>query len=402
MFAWQPSNMPGVSREVVEHHLVIHPDARPIRQKVRRQALEHQVIIRQEVEKLLQAGFIREVRHPDWLANPVVVLKANGKWRVCIDYTDLNKACPKDLIPLPRIDQIVDSTAGCDLLCFLDAYSGYHLISMCREDEDKAAFVAPSGVFCYTRMPFGLKNTCPTYQRGVQYTLHSQLGRNVEAYVDDLVVKTRSRASLIDDLDETFRSLCQTRMMLNPEKCVFGVPAGKLLGFLVSNWGIEANPDKIRAIEQMRPPTKLKDVQRLAGCMAALGCFISRLGERGLPLFKLLKRVDRSDWNQEAEQALQGLREYLSSPPVLTAPLPGEPLLLYVAATPVVVSAVIITERDREDSNAAEPDLPRVEVTSGHAPVLFSELPPQAVESDGAPVPVSVLPSQDVESGDAS
>ena len=135
---------------------------------MRRQASERQDVIRQEVEKLLRAGFIHEVRHPDWLANPVVVPKVNGKWWVCIDYTDLNKACPKDPFPLPRIDQIVDSTAGCDLLCFLDAYSRYHHISMCREDEDKTAFVMPSGVYCYTCMPFGLKNAGPTYQRCMQ------------------------------------------------------------------------------------------------------------------------------------------------------------------------------------------------------------------------------------------
>src|SRR5438105_15774333 len=141
--------------------------------------------------------------------------------------------------------------------------------------------------------------------------------------MDDLVVKTRDQVSLIDDLDETFHSLRRTRMMLNPEKCVFGVSAGKLLGFLVSNRGIEANPDKIRAIERMRPSAKLKDMQRLTGCMVALGRFISRLGERGLPLFKLLKKADRFEWNQEAEQALEDLKEYLSSPPVLTAPLPG-------------------------------------------------------------------------------
>jgi hypothetical protein len=112
--------MPGVPREVIEHELAVRGDARPIRQKVRRLAPERQDVVRREVEKLLLAGFIREVRHPDWLANPVIVPKANGKWRVCIDYTDLNKACPKDPFPLPRIDQIVDSTAGCDLLCFLD------------------------------------------------------------------------------------------------------------------------------------------------------------------------------------------------------------------------------------------------------------------------------------------
>src|SRR6266540_3155759 len=247
--------MPGVPREVIEHHLAVSPDARPIRQKVRRQALERQDIIQLKVDKLLRADFIREVRHPDWLANPVVMPKANDKWRVCINYTDLNKACPKDPFPLPRIDQIVDSIAGCDLLCFLDAYSGYHQISKCREDDEKTAFVAPSGVYCYIRMPFGLKNAGPTYQRCMQYTLLSQLGWNVEAYVDDLVVKTRNQVSLIDDLDETFRNLHRTRMMLNPDKCVFGVSAGKLLGFLVSSRGIEANPDKIRAIEEMRPPS---------------------------------------------------------------------------------------------------------------------------------------------------
>src|SRR5438128_934925 len=109
--------MPRVPREVIEHYLAVHPDARPIQQKVQQQALERQDVIRQEVEQLLEASFIREVRHYDWLANLVVVPKVHGKWWVCIDYTDLNKACPKDPFPLPRIDQTIDSTAGCDLLC---------------------------------------------------------------------------------------------------------------------------------------------------------------------------------------------------------------------------------------------------------------------------------------------
>src|SRR6266508_83472 len=139
---------------------------------------------------------------------------------------------------------------------------------MCRTNEDKAAFVTPSGVYCYTRMPFGLKNAGPTYQRCMQYTLHPQLGRNIEAYVDDLVVKTRDQASLIDDLDDTFRNLRRTRMMLNPEKFVFDVLAGTLLGFLVSSRGVEVNHDKIRAIEGMHYPSQLKDVQCLTGCMA--------------------------------------------------------------------------------------------------------------------------------------
>ena len=191
VFVWKPSDMPGVPREVIEHRLAVRPDARPIRKKVRRQAPERQAFIREEVARLLEADFIREVINPEWLANPVVVPKANGKLRMCIDYTDLNKACPKDPFPLPRIDQIVDSTALCDLLCFLDAYSGYHQIRMAREDEEKTAFITPVGTFCYTPMPFGLKNAGPTFQRMTRITLSNQIGRNVEAYVDDLVVKTR-------------------------------------------------------------------------------------------------------------------------------------------------------------------------------------------------------------------
>nr|AAT81661.1 putative retrotransposon protein [Oryza sativa Japonica Group]ABF97633.1 retrotransposon protein, putative, unclassified [Oryza sativa Japonica Group] len=355
VFAWRPADMPGVPREVIEHRLAVRSGARPVWQKVRRQAPERQAFIREEVARLLEVGFIREVIHPEWLANPVVVPKANGKLRMCIDYTDLNKACPKDPYPLPRIDQIVDSTAGCDLLCFLDAYSGYHQIRMAREDEEKTAFITPIGTYCYTTMPFGLKNAGPTFQRTTRISLGSQIGRNVEAYVDDLVVKTRNQETLLSDLAETFESLRSARIKLNPDKCVFGVPAGKLLGFLVSARGIEANPEKIRAIERMRPPSKLRDVQCVTGCMAALSRFISRLGEKALPLFKLLKRSGPFTWMEEAERAFTQLKAYLSSPPVLVAPEPDEPLLLYLAATPQVVSAALVVERDEENPHSAHP-----------------------------------------------
>nr|AAU44223.1 putative polyprotein [Oryza sativa Japonica Group] len=355
VFAWRPADMPGVPREVIEHRLAVRPGARPVQQKVRRQAPERQAFIREEVAQLLEAGFIREVIHPEWLANPVVVPKVNGKLRMCIDYTDLNKACPKDPYPLPRIDQIVDSTAGCDLLCFLDAYSGYHQIRMAREDEEKTTFITPIGTYCYTTMPFGLKNAGPTFQRTTRISLGSQIGRNVEAYVDDLVVKTRNQETLLSDLAETFESLRSARIKLNPDKCVFGVPAGKLLGFLVSARGIEANPEKIRAIERMRPPSKLRDVQCVTGCMAALSRFISRLGEKALPLFKLLKRSGPFIWTEEAERAFTQLKAYLSSPPVLVAPEPDEPLLLYLAATPQVVSAALVLERDEDNPHSAHP-----------------------------------------------
>jgi hypothetical protein len=175
--------------------------------------------------------------------------------------------------------------------------------------------------------------------------------KNVEAYVDDVVVKTQNCNTLIADLEETFASLREYQWKLNPNKCVFGVPSRKLLGFIISHRGIEANPEKISAITKMKALTCIKDVQKLTGCMAALKRFISKLGERELPFFKLLKHQEKFVWTQEAEQALAQLKHFLSKPPVLTAPRKKEQLLLYLTATIHVVSTAIIVEW-QEDGHA--------------------------------------------------
>jgi hypothetical protein len=182
--------MPGVLRELAEHKLKVYPQARPIRQKLHRFTPDKREAIRAELARLVAAGFIREVLHPEWLANPILVLKKNKvDCRMCVDYTDLNKHSPKDPFGLPRIDQVVDSTAGCSMLSFLDCYSGYHQINLAKEDEEKTAFIAPFGAFCYTSMLFSLKNAGATYQRAC---LANHWGKRVEAYVDDVVIKTEN------------------------------------------------------------------------------------------------------------------------------------------------------------------------------------------------------------------
>ena len=163
--------MPGVPREKVEHSLNVSLTTKPIKQKLRRFAPDKKEAIRVEIKRLLAAGFIKEVYHPDWLANPVLIRKKNKEWRMCIDYTDLNKHCPKDPFCLPWIDKVVDSTAGCELLSFLDCYFGYHQISLKEEDQIKMSFITPFGAYCYTTMSFGLKNTRATYQRAIQMCL---------------------------------------------------------------------------------------------------------------------------------------------------------------------------------------------------------------------------------------
>ena len=157
--------MPGISPKIIQHKLNVNPERKPIQQRRRAFAPERDQANTEEVAKLLTTGFIREVYYPDWLANNVLVKKANGKWRMCVDFTDLNKACPKDSFPLPRIDQLVDSTAGHKLLTFIDTFSGYNQINMDEEDQEKTAFITSQGLYCYKVMPFRLKNAGATYQR---------------------------------------------------------------------------------------------------------------------------------------------------------------------------------------------------------------------------------------------
>ena len=161
-FTWSHADMPRIDPEIIMHKVQVDPLYQPVRQKRRKFAPERDAIINDEVKSLLGVGFIREVQYPEWLANVVVVKKKNGKWRVCIDFTDLNKSCPKDPFPLPHIDKLVDATAGHQLMSFMDAFSGYNQILMHPEDQEKTSFMTSRGIYCYKVMPFGLKNAGST------------------------------------------------------------------------------------------------------------------------------------------------------------------------------------------------------------------------------------------------
>ena len=216
----------------------------------------------------------------------VLVKKANGKWRLCIDFTDINKACPKDSFPLLRIDLIVDATSGHELLSFMDAFSGYNQISMDPGDQEKTSFVTAQGTYCYRVMPFGLKNAGATYQRLVNRMFQKQIGAIMEVYIDDMLVKSTKSDLHITHLSEAFPILRNYNMKLNPAKCAFGVSAEKFLGFIVNHRGIEANPDKIKALLNMPSPSGIKEVQQLTGRIAALSRFVSRASDKCQPFFQ--------------------------------------------------------------------------------------------------------------------
>ena len=183
--------MTGINPTHASHKLNVAPSSRPIKQRVRRFHLNRHQIIQAEVDNLLDAGFIRKVKYPEWLANVVVVPKKGGKWRVYVDYTDLNDTCPKDSFPLPRIDQIVNAPSGHGMLLFLDTFLGYHQIPMHPLDVEKTTFITPHGLLCYNVMSFGLKNVGATYQRLVTKMFKPLLGKTMEVYINDMLVKSK-------------------------------------------------------------------------------------------------------------------------------------------------------------------------------------------------------------------
>ena len=206
-----------------------------------------------------------------------------------MDVIDLNNTCLKDSFPLPRIDQLVDSTAGHELLTFIDAFLGYNQILMKKEDQEKTTFVTSQGLYYYKVMLFGLKNIDATYQRLVNQMFSKQIGRNMEVYMDDMLVKSKEAKTHLEDLQETFDTLRRYRMKLNPAKRVFGVSLGKFLGFMVSQQGIKANLEKVRAILDMASPKTVKEVKRLTRRVTALNRFVSKATDKRLPFYKTLK-----------------------------------------------------------------------------------------------------------------
>jgi hypothetical protein len=309
--------------------------------------------------------------YPKWLANIVPVKKKNEKWRMCIDFTDLNKATPKDNYPLPRMDQVTDSTANTAIMSLLDYFFRLPSVLDGERGRGKTSFITPFGTFCFVRMPEGLKNAGPTFTRMTREVFKPQIGRNIQAYVDDLIMKSSDRAGHVSDLAETLANMRRVGLKLNPEKCVFGVTKGKILRYLISAKRIEANLDKIRAIREMEEPKTKKDIQKLNGRVAALNRFISRSTERRLPFFKALK--GKIEWSPEKSKAFAELKEYIEKMAILLPPSPSEPLFLYVAASKAVVSAALVREVDGEKGKHHSPVYFVSEALSG-SKLLYSEL----------------------------
>ncbi|XP_065626174.1 uncharacterized protein LOC136066193 [Quercus suber] len=247
---------------------------------------------------------------------------------------------------MPKIDWLVDATVGHPRMSFLDAFQGYHQIPLALEDQEKTAFVTPTGNYHYKVMPFGLKNAGSTYQRMMMRMFEPQLGRNIEIYIDDMVVKSKVVAEHVKDLESTFEVLNKYKLRLNAAKCSFGVGSGKFLGYMVTHRRIEVNPNQIRAINELQAPRNPKEVQKLTGMTAALNRFISRSADRCRPFFSLINKWKGFEWTEECAVAFQQLKDYLARPPIMSSPEPDEVLFAYITVATHAVSLVLIRADD--------------------------------------------------------
>ena len=353
-FAWEYHEMPGLSRELVEHRLPIKPGFRPHKQPPRRFNPNVYDRIKEEISRLLKAGFIRPCRYAEWISNIVPVEKKNtGKLRVCIDFRDLNKATPKDEYPMPIADMLINDASGHKVISFLDGNAGYNQIFMAEEDTSKTAFRCPGfvGLFEWVVMTFGLKNAGATYQRAMNLIFHDLLGVILEIYIDDIVVKSDGMDDHLADLRLALERMRQYGLKMNPLKCAFGVSAGKFLGFIIHEKGIEIDPTSIEAIKKVEAPRCKRDMQKFLGKVNYLRRFISNLSGKISAFTPILQLKEESEftWGADQQHAFDEIKKYLSTPPVLRAPKAGIPFRLYVAAEDGIIGAVLTQEVDGKE-----------------------------------------------------
>ena len=352
VFAWTYNDMPGLDPAIATHKIPLEEGCTPIQQKLRRMRMEVQQKVREEIIKRLDAGFIRTVDYPKWVSNIVPVMKKDGNVRMCYDYRDLNKVSPKDNFPLPHIDMVIDNAARHARYSLVDGYSGYNQILMDIDDMEKTTFTTLWGTYCHTVMPFGLRNAGATYQRAMVTLFHDMMHKQVEVYVDDMVIKSTSTETHAEILRRVFQRLTKYQLRLNPAKCIFGASTGKLLGHIVSERGIEVDPDKVKAIQEMSPPRTETEVRSFIGRLNYIARFIANCSHICEPIFKLLRKDAPIEWNDQCQYAFDKIKTYLQNPPILVPPVLGKPLILYLTVLEFSFGAMLAQHDDQKKEKA--------------------------------------------------
>ena len=324
VFAWEPSDLKGIPPHLGEHRIDLTEGSTPVRQRQYRLNPKYSLMVKEEIDRLLEAGFIYPVHNSEWVSPIVVVPKKVGadgkvKIRVCQDFRKLNAATKKDYFPLPFTDIILDHVAGHECYSFLDGFSGYNQVFIRWCDQLKTTFTTEWGTFAFNRMPFGLCNAPGTFQRLMMDIFKDFLRHFIEVFIDDFAVFS-DRKSHLECLRKTFEKCRETGLKLHPGKCFFGMGSGILLGHVVSSTGLQVDLEKVRVILTLLAPTSVKEIRGFLGCVGYYRRFIDGYAKRALPLTELLKKDAEFIWTGKRQQAFEDLKTQLSVSPILSVP----------------------------------------------------------------------------------
>ena len=324
VFAWSPSDLTGISPKLGEHRIDLVEGAIPVRQRQYRLNPRYSLMVKEDIDRLLEAGFIYPVVNSEWVSPIVVVPKKVGadgkvKIRVCQDFRKLNASTKKDYFPIPFTDIILDHVSGHECYSFLDGFSGYNQVFIRPEDQLKTTFTTEWRTFAFNRMPFGLCNAPGTFQRLMMDIFQDFLRHFLEVFIDDFAVFGKWLDHL-GYLKKTFERCRETNLKLHPGKCFLGMESGVLLGHVVSKTGLEVDLDKVKVILTLTAPGNVREIRRFLGCVGYYRRFIKDYARKALPLTELLKKEEDFRWNPERQTAFKELKLSLSQAPILSPP----------------------------------------------------------------------------------
>jgi transposase InsO family protein len=347
-FAWDYMDMKGIPSELCTHHIYIKEECRPICQPQRRMNPNLKEIVKEELQKLLNAGFIYPISDSEWVSPLVIVPKNNGKWRVCVDYRALNKATQKDHFPLPFIDQVLDNLAGKKYFSFLDGFSGYNQIQIAPQDQDKTTFTSPWGTFSYKVLPFGLCNAPATFQRAVIGIFSDMVNDCMEIFMDDFTPYGTDFEDALSNLEKVLKRCKQSHLSLSTEKCHMMMREGVVLGHFISYAGIQVDPAKIQVILDIPTPSTQKEVRSFLGHAGYYRRFIKKFSKLASPLFFLLTKDVNFRWTDDCALSFADLKQRLSTAPILRGPNWALPFHISSDASDTAIGAVLGQQEDKE------------------------------------------------------
>eukprot|EP00253_Pinus_taeda_P008533 PITA_08533 len=345
-FAWDYTDMKGISPKLCAHRIYIKEGSHPVCQPQRRMNPNLREIVKEELQKLLNAGLIYPISDSEWVSPLLILPKKNGKWRVCVDYRALNKATQKDHFPLPFINQVLDSLSGKRLFSFLDGFSGYNQIKIAPQDQDKTTFTSPWGTFAFGVLPFGLCNAPATFQRAVIGIFSDMLNDSLEIFMDDFTPYGVTFEDALQNLEKVLKRCIEAHLSLSTEKCHMMMNQGIVLGHFISFLGIQVDPAKVQVIQTLPIPKTQTDVRSFLGHAGYYRRFIKNFSKIASLLFVLFMKNVEFKWTDGCQKAFNELKHQLSTTPILRGPDWALPFHISSNASDTAIGAVLGQEEN--------------------------------------------------------